>query len=97
VLPARTNDLGVGHATTHRQPALARVAATRAMTRSADGELGIYLSTGTPGAEIPGGCQIEVAGRDCRNPGRHELDGVITCTTHRKAIERRRVRQGASR
>lgn len=50
----------------------------------------IYMSTGEPEPEIPGGCRINVEGmgRTCLNPGRHDMSGVITCTTHRKAIER---------
>jgi hypothetical protein len=52
----------------------------------------VYQSTGSPEREIPGGCQVMVRGRLCNNPGRHIVGDVVTCTTHRKSLERRAVR-----
>lgn len=50
----------------------------------------VYVSSGVPEPEIPGGCRVTSVstGQPCRNPGRHVIDDVITCTIHRKAIER---------
>lgn len=54
----------------------------------------VYVSTGAPEPEIPGGCQIVAASTNkrCLNPGRHLVDQTVTCTTHRKAIERAKSR-----
>jgi hypothetical protein len=60
-------------------------------TRHTGLELDIYMSTGKPEAEIAGGCQVLVNGRLCANPGRHLLEGIVTCTTHRKSMERAAV------
>jgi hypothetical protein len=48
----------------------------------------IYVASGTPERRI-GDCEVVVRGRPCSNPGRHPLaNGLVTCTTHRKAFER---------
>ncbi len=70
------------------EPAIARIQATgdptpRAASRRASGDP--YMATGTP-PPVLGPC--EMGNRDgsaCRNPGRYEVDGKLSCTTHYKA------------
>ncbi len=78
-----------GRERTLASAAIERIVPARARSTREPALTDVYRSSGVPEAQIPGGCQVLVQGRRCANPGRHVVDGLVTCTTHRKSIERR--------